>query len=304
LITTRNYTHQYNGIGWEANDGEYPASEAGCGWIPSTKTRIFKNTPQIRFEYPVHELVDPALERNGYIIRQCHAPVHHYGFLDLRNVDQKGKHYHTIGKKKLNKMKDDPKAIHELAVQANLIGDQKGAIKLWNKLAKLLPHSAKVHVNLSSVYGKLGDYKKSKSAALKAIEAAPKTKEGQLNLGRSEFFLGNFSEALKVFAKLVRLEKDYYSAVFMLGASQICCGDAERGLATVQKLKPLSIWSSLPHAFKELAGLLTRAGFDANARDLVRCASRLSIIHGGEPNQMAFVEDNHPVSHVDVPMAS
>ena len=110
-ITTRNYTHKYNGINWQPNDAGYSDEEVGCGWIPSTKTRLFKNTPEIRFEYPVHELVDPALDRNGYKIKQCNVPVHHYGLLEKLKVSQKGGYYYKIGKKKLEKMENDPNAI-------------------------------------------------------------------------------------------------------------------------------------------------------------------------------------------------
>ena len=39
----------------------------------------------IRFEYPVHEMVEPALERLGIDIRSCHIPVHHYGKLNEFN---------------------------------------------------------------------------------------------------------------------------------------------------------------------------------------------------------------------------
>jgi len=277
LVTTRNYTHNYNGIGWEANDGAYSNSEAGCGWIPSTKTRLFRNMPQIRFEYPVHELVDPAIEKNGFRVRHCDVPVHHYGFLDQKNVDEKGKQYHTIGKTKLHQMKNDPKAIQELAVQASLVGDYYEAINLWRQLVKIQPKNIKAYINLSAAYGKIGDYRKAKSAALKAMKMSPKTKEGRLNLGRSEFFLGRFDEACMVFDKLVRSNGNYYSAIFMLGASQICCGDSDKGISTIYQLKALSIWKSLPHAFMELAGLLTSAGFEANANDLLVSLSNLGI---------------------------
>jgi tetratricopeptide (TPR) repeat protein len=234
--------------------------------------------PQIRFEYPVHELVDPAIEKNGFRVKHCDVPVHHYGFLDQKNVDEKGKQYHTIGKTKLHQMKNDPKAIQELAVQASLVGDYDGAINLWRQLVKIQPKNIKAYINLSAAYGKIGDYRKAKSAALKAIKMSPKTKEGRLNLGRSEFFLGRFDEACMVFDKLVRSNGNYYSAIFMLGASQICCGDSDKGISTIYRLKTLKIWKSLPHAVKELAGLLTSAGFEANANDLLVSLSNLGIV--------------------------
>lgn len=275
LITTRNYTHKYNGIGWEANDGRYNCIEAGCGWIPSTKTRLFKKAPSIRFEYPVHELVDPALERKGYQIKPFHVPVHHYGFLDQSKVNQKGKHYHVIGKKKLQQMNDDPKAIQELAAQANLYGEPQEAILLWNRLAELQPDNVKTFINLSAAHGKSGDYDQAKSAALKAVAIDPSAREGHLNLGRSDFFLGNFVAARNVFAELVRSDKSYYAGLFMLAAAHICCGNSPKGLSALQHLQTVDIWSSLPQAFQELAHSLTKAGFKKQADGLIHFADRL-----------------------------
>jgi len=274
-ITTRNYTRKYNGINWQPNDSGYADEEVGCGWIPSTKTRLFKNTPEIRFEYPVHELVDPALDRNGYKIKQCNVPVHHYGLLEKSKVSQKGGYYYEIGKRKLEKMENDPNAIYELAVGANLQGNQKEAIKLWNRVAELQPNNARVFINLSAAHAKLGNYQKAKSSALNAVKIAPKFKEGHYNLGRSEFFLGNFIEAQQIFKRILRNDETSYSARFMLGATHICCGNIEEGTASFLRLKSLNIWSSLPHAFEALAMPLSENGFEAQAKELIRFSKHL-----------------------------
>ncbi|MCB2169936.1 MAG: glycosyltransferase [Deltaproteobacteria bacterium] len=302
LITTRNYSHNYNGIGWEANDGIYPDFEAGCGWIPSTKTRLFKNSSKVRFRYPIHELVDPALENNGFNIKQCDVPVHHYGLLDTKNVNRKGRQYHKIGKKKFHKMKNDPQAIKELAVQAGLIGEQRDAIKLWHHFTKLQTTDTRGYINLSAAYCKIGEHKISRSNALKAIKLEPETKEGHLNLGRSEFFLGNYPEACRIFDKLVGMGGTYYSAIFMLGAAQICCGDSYKGIVTLQKLKSLSIWNSLHLSFEELASTLSHAGFDNDAQKLIHCVSRLERVveSGHRPNRQNLTSVNKEVykSHI------
>jgi glycosyltransferase involved in cell wall biosynthesis/cytochrome c-type biogenesis protein CcmH/NrfG len=207
LITTRNYTHKFNGIDFEPNDSRYEDVAAGCGWIPSAKTRLFKNASEIRFNYPVHELVDPALDRNGYQIKKCNLPVHHYGILDKSKSSQKGQYYYEIGKKKIEQVKDDPMAIHELAIGANLMGKQEEAIDLWNRVALLQPNNARTFINLSAVYAKVGNYRKAKSSALRAVEIDPKHKAGHYNLGRSQFFLGNFIGARKIFQKIVHNDR-------------------------------------------------------------------------------------------------
>jgi tetratricopeptide (TPR) repeat protein len=293
-IVTRNYTHKYNGFGWTANNGSNPEEESGCGWTPSEKVRLFRNESNIRFQFPVHELVDPALKRDGHRIKKCPVRVHHYGYLDIAYANSKGAHYYKIGKKKLKEMGGDPIALRELAAQADLLEKHDEAINFWKQLAVIQPKNPIVYINLSATFGKLGQYKESKAAAKKAIKLAPSVKEGYLNLGRIELFLGNFSEACIVFQKVIDFEPNYYSAIFMLGASQICSGDSFQGKATIAQLKPLRIWNSLPHAFKNIAGLLTSAGFGKEAQKLLDCLTDLNYGKKESSTAASSISDKAP----------
>ena len=155
MVVTRNYTHQYNIIGREPNAGQYPAEETGTGWIPSEKVRLFPNDDAIRFEYPVHEVVGPALARKGISVKSCPYPIHHYGKMDQALDRQKDERYYKIGMEKLSLSPDDPIAIRELAIQAGKLGKNKDAIALWKRLIELQPNIGKSYINLSSNYGKL-----------------------------------------------------------------------------------------------------------------------------------------------------
>jgi tetratricopeptide (TPR) repeat protein len=48
-IVTRNYMNRVNAVGWSPNDGKYKDEEAGYGWFPSEKVRLFPNHADIRF---------------------------------------------------------------------------------------------------------------------------------------------------------------------------------------------------------------------------------------------------------------
>ncbi len=72
-FVTRNYLIPMNVIGWTANDGKY-AEEAGSGWIPSEKTRLFPRKKGVRFENPVHELVEPSLQAAGIRVARAKIP--------------------------------------------------------------------------------------------------------------------------------------------------------------------------------------------------------------------------------------
>ena len=98
-MTTRNYVKPVNISGWTANDGRYK-EEAGTGWFPGAKVRLFPHDPRIRFENPVHELVEPSLRKAGIKMRACPVPVHHYGKLSMERNQRKGEEYFLLGKKK------------------------------------------------------------------------------------------------------------------------------------------------------------------------------------------------------------
>ena len=99
---TRNYILTPNTFGWTANDGRYLIEEAANGWFPGIKVRLFHNNKGIRFEYPVHEMVEPSLKRGGIAVKECSIPIHHYGKLNEEKNVNKGEDYYQMGKKKLD----------------------------------------------------------------------------------------------------------------------------------------------------------------------------------------------------------
>ena len=70
-MITRNYTYEVTAKGWTANDRKYLNEEAGTGWFPSAKVRLFVNDKRIRFQNPVHEFVEASLEKAGIEIKMA-----------------------------------------------------------------------------------------------------------------------------------------------------------------------------------------------------------------------------------------
>jgi tetratricopeptide (TPR) repeat protein len=128
----------------------------GSGWCPSEKVRLFPNDPRFRFQYPVHEVVGPALQRAGLEIRRCTIPIHHYGKLDMENNRTKNEAYFDIGFKKLDELHNDATALYELAVQAGELGRYHEARDLWQRYIELVPGTPIAFISLGTVYEKLG----------------------------------------------------------------------------------------------------------------------------------------------------
>jgi len=259
-IVTRNYCHKANTIGWNPNDGHYVYEEAGIGWIPSEKVRLFRNFKGITFEGAVHEMVDPVLKRLSVKAKKSTIPVHHYGSLKKGNMDYKGQLYFNIGKKKLKQNEHDIKAVRELAIQATVLKKGVEAIDLWQKLLSMKPERQAVseaYVNMVSTYIQMRDYANALLFARKALEISPKSKEVQLNLGLAELYNGNADAAVKILETLIRSHPDFPPAQFLSGVSKCLKRETADMKCSMKELKRKFHGSILKYSITELAeGLL------------------------------------------------
>jgi tetratricopeptide (TPR) repeat protein len=276
-ITTRNYTMRANTVGWRPNDGKYSREEAGIGWFPSEKVRLFPNHETIRFEYPVHELVDPGMQSAGISIEKCRIPVHHYGDLNRPKTDHKGNGYYEIGSQKLNESGKDVAALKELAVQAGNLERYEEAITYWQKLISLQPGMPEAFINMSSAHWQLGNYNKARSAAQKAVTLSPELKEAHFNLAISELFLGNLPESVEILEKLTEDHPDYPAALFMLSSAYCCDGSIAEAMARFQKLSQTPMGPGLCYAFTDLANRFVSAQKREYAISLLEAAIQCNI---------------------------
>ncbi len=236
-MTTRNYMNRIV-TGWRQNTGEYP-EERGSGWMPSVKTRLFPNDKRLRFENPIHELIDYAVERAGYKIKICPVPVHHYGKLNEKKTEDKFQLYYELGKKKLEGSDNKPKALYELAIQASEMGRLDEAVQLWEELIKLKPEFGHAYVSLSRVYCELKRFDEAKEMAVKAVRLVPQMKEAYYALGLGQFYLGEFDEAMKNLQSAVKIDPDFPLPFALLALCQVLKGDKEGAKEYIEKVRTM-----------------------------------------------------------------
>lgn len=290
-VVTRNYTPLCNLIGWQANEGQYPVEERGTGWTPSEKVRIFPNRPGIRFCYPVHEVVGPALERERLAIAFCEVPVHHYGRMDEALNRRKGEAYYQMGIQKLQELGADQGALQELAVQAELLGQTEEAVALWQRLLELNPQSVRAWLNLSTAFGRLGRFTDAARAATQALALDPSLKEAAFNHAMALLFQNQAEAAAAVLGDLLQREPDYYAARFLCAAAQICAGRQSEGLGTLQALRTSGLWEVLPLSFDDLARRLEMADLAHFSTVLRQASSSL-----GQPAPGDSLAEDQPAS--------
>jgi glycosyltransferase involved in cell wall biosynthesis len=251
-IETRNYSYMANAYGWQANDGSYPQHEAGLGWVPSRKVRLFPNRSDVKFCFPVHERVETTLRAAGIGIVDCNIPVHHYGDLNHDKKLQKAQTYFKIGLAKLDQLKNDLPAIRELAVQAGELQRWTEAIELWQRLLELKPNFVEAYANIAGALWQLGRYGEALASAQQAANLQPNVKESWFNIAVSHLMLARAQEAVDLLEALTRQHPRYLSAQFMLAAAYGCLGNQRRSQKLFERLQASSGGPSIHHAIQDL----------------------------------------------------
>ncbi|MCG7853323.1 MAG: glycosyltransferase, partial [Methanosarcinaceae archaeon] len=298
---TRNYSTRVNLIGFVTNDGKYHHEEAGTGWMPSVKVRLFQNDRRITFEYPVHEKVEPSLRKTGIEVKRCNIPVHHYGKVKGEDITCKGEVYYQMGRKKLDETGDDIDAIRELAVQAEILGKQEEAIELWERLITLKPDTPIAYVNMATVYLKLDKYEDACKAAKCAVELAPHMKEALNNYGLCELYLGNVKQTILVVNKILEQEPEYLSGQFLLAVAYCCDTRKGKGLKVFNKLQPTATTPGLAVACHTFAKKLVSAQRLEYAISLLEAAIEGKYVNKDVLSLLSECKrtDQESVNHID-----
>ncbi len=274
-MVTRNYTHNANTLKWHANDGGYPHHEAGIGWFPSKKIRLFPNRPEIRFQFPVHELVDPSVRSAGFTVKECPIPIHHYGHLNQIKNREKANTYFQMGYAKLEQLGDDVAAIRELAVQAGQLELWPKSLKLWQRLLEIRPDFTEAFVNMSGASWQMARYEAAYEFAQKVLVLQPESREGQYNLAVSHLMLGRPRKAFEILRELQEKDPDYLAAQFMAAAAAVCMEDYETGILLFKKMKASALGATLLFGIRDLIKRLKEGRRESDVKHMERALKLL-----------------------------
>lgn len=228
-LETRNYSNVVNIMDWRPNDRSYPAQETSMGWFPTSKVRLFPRFDNIRFDYPVHELVEPSIRKAKLTIETCDIPIHHYGQVNEAKNIEKSKHYFELGYAKLEQLGNDKAALRELAIQAGRLERWSEAIELWDRFLLLCPVYGEAYANMAGAYWQMGHYDQGVAYSKKAIEADPNLKEAHYNLSVNLLMKRKPGRASVILQDLLRDNPTYTGAYFMLAVSLCIQGERKHG---------------------------------------------------------------------------
>jgi glycosyltransferase involved in cell wall biosynthesis/Tfp pilus assembly protein PilF len=274
-LITRNYVNKTAGDGWVCNDNTYLHEQAGRGWFPSSKVRLFPNDEKIRFEEPIHELVEYSLLRMRLGIRESGIPVHHYGELDTKKATAKDAQYYELGIQKMKKSGGDFRSVWELAVQAAELGKIEESIELWHKVLEFKQREAAAYFNLANHYQTVGKYEDSYACARKAYALDPKDQSSVLSYAMSEFLAGDIQRAKSTLEGFLNGTDTQTSHVGLLALSCLLSGEKDRGLKYLRGLVRKKY--DCVHYLKNLSQTLIAAGNPVRAKSLLAAAVEIKF---------------------------
>ncbi len=237
LFITRNYIPDFNTDLWNPNEGRYILEEKGAGWIPSTKARLFPNVSSIRYENPVHEMVEPSLNSLNIPLKEIGIPVHHYGKLNLERTAEKWEKYYLLGKKKLEETGGDIQAICELAIQAGELKRFDEAIELWQKALTLSPNLSIAFMSMGHIYMEMDNFKEAIASSKRAMELKSDEWTAIINYALGELYGGDIKNSISALEDLLRKKPEHLLATTILSAAYSCNGQTDKGLGCIKKIK-------------------------------------------------------------------
>lgn len=169
-LTTRNYGPQSFRMDYKfvpkGGDplGKFP------GYVPSTKTRFFRNGYGIKFEGCWHELVDWYIKRNKLIQGSTPVPVHHWtGEISQESNQAKRDFYLRMGEKKVRQWPNNPQARWELATSEMAAGYRERASRTLAAAFRLGFNRPDQYFNLSKCQRLLGNIERADLAFEKGV---------------------------------------------------------------------------------------------------------------------------------------
>jgi tetratricopeptide (TPR) repeat protein len=100
--------------------------------------RLFPRRSGIRYCYPVHESLRPALAAKGIRLGLCKIPIHHFGYLGtLEELVMKAARYRKLGEKKIRQYPRYSLGYHELGRLCLHDGELPLAERLFTQCIRL-----------------------------------------------------------------------------------------------------------------------------------------------------------------------
>ena len=134
------------------------------GFIACNIIRLFRNTPEIKFEGAVHESVDKSIKEFGEVLKTG-VKIHHYQFAKGSEVQRnKQLKYLRIYEKNLASYPNKARAYRDIGIiYYNFVGDYVKAVEAFKKSLEINSNNLKTYVGMGLSFLKMNHYDDAKN---------------------------------------------------------------------------------------------------------------------------------------------
>jgi tetratricopeptide (TPR) repeat protein len=234
----RHYTDDHRLSRFQPSRGQYPEREKHhIGFFDSWLCRLFPNDTRIRYENRVHELVEPAIQREQ-VFQLERAPIllHHYGnTAELIERKKKKGLYSLLGQRKLDEHPEEWKNFYELGIEHNTNGRLEESVECFEAALTRNPAYTNISINLGYVLTELGRFDESEKVLSSALQLAPKSAELLCNLAVNYMRQGRDALAVPLLKEAITIHSNYLNAYANLGSAYFRLGLLSEGTQVYQQ---------------------------------------------------------------------
>lgn len=237
-FTTRNYTGETTASGFVFSPPGDPHAGGYPGWFPSTKVRLFPNTPGIAFEGAVHEMIGPSLARRNITLLDSSIPVHHHPLRHRSAAEQRAKQemYLALGQKKVQADPGNPKGHKELGDQHLDLGQLADALRCYGEAVRLEPENPVWLKDLGAALLLAGRFPQAIQALTISLRIDSGNEECWRNLGIAHARRDEWPDARRAFEEALRLDPGHPETQRYLAIALQACGERTPAIALLEGL--------------------------------------------------------------------
>src|SRR6267143_1903504 len=216
-LIQRHYVLANQVLGWTPNQSDYEEGARYPGYVDNPLIRLFRNSPDIRFQGAVHEIIDPTRLPSHFKFSNIPAVIHHYGKVrGQERVQAKQRFYLALGLKKVAEEPANAKAYFDLGIQYQELDRHAEAGACFDQAFEMtrLP-AALLYWAISEK--KLRQYESAATLLTRALRLGLDTFEVHLELGNVRLAQGELTKAREEYAKCLELSQNNPVAAFNNG---------------------------------------------------------------------------------------
>ena len=257
-LTQRNYVHQNQVHGWQANTSDYQEGRPYPGFVDNPLIRLFRNDPQLRFQGAVHEIIDPTRLPDTLEFSSLPVVIHHFGKVLGEDRVQAKKHlYLKLGRKKLRDDPENAKAYLDLGIQLQELGQHAESREHLLKSFEMGGNPAGL-LFCAMAEKNLKNYTVAEELLERAVGEGLDSFELSLELGNVALAQGKYPQALRRYKKCLERSIGNPVATFNIGLTYKKLEEIDKAVTYYRRASDLD--SKFVEPRLELANIHTERG--------------------------------------------